>query len=115
MSEIEINKGRLIPIVDIEDYVEEGVTESFLNQFTWNLPNETLSSMTFEDKLDILESYEIIAKIGEAWYEIKWNIRRDNNLYFANVTEDIKGVIDFHTMHHNGGCHWTEVIEEKLK
>lgn len=32
----------------------------------------------------------------------------------ASIVENIDGSINFHTLHYNGGAHWTEVVEQGL-
>ena len=89
MSEVERNKGKLIPTgIDTELFNEEDFDNLFENGFV-----------------------EINGEI----YEVQWEVKRDTcSDYFADVTENPDGSIDFHTMHYNGGGHWTEVVEEAL-
>ena len=49
-------------------------------------------------------------------YEVQWEVQRETDCdYFAEVEVDkVTGNIHFHTMHYNGGGHWTEVVEEAL-
>lgn len=91
MSEVERNKGCLIPVhLDTEHYTEE----DFDNLYA-----------------------EGIVEISGEMYEVHWEVRRDTDTpdYFADVTENPDGSIDFHTMHYNGGGHWTEVVEHALE
>ena len=90
MSEVERNKGKLIPTgIDTELFNEEDFDNLFENGFV-----------------------EINGEI----YEVQWEVKRDTDTldYFAEVTENPDGSIDFHTMHYNGGGHWTEVVEWAL-
>ena len=89
MSEVERNKGKLIPTgIDTELFNEDDFDNLFENGFV-----------------------EINGEI----YEVQWEVERDTcSDYFADVTENTDGSIDFHTMHYNGGGHWTEVVEDAL-
>lgn len=90
MSEMERNKGKLIPIgVDTELFSEEDFETYQENGF-----------MVIDNEI----------------YEVKWFVRRDTDCYdFAEVRENDDGSIDFHTYHYNGGACLEEVIEGKLK
>jgi len=89
MSSYERNKGKLIPTgMDTEHFTEDD----------W----ENLYEQGFFD-ID-----------GEV-YEVVWEVKRDGDQYeFAEVNVNEDGSIDFHTLHYNGGAHWTEVVEEAL-
>lgn len=90
MSEVERNKGRLIPVnIDTEHYTEDDFDDLYAEGFV-NINGEI--------------------------YEVQWEVKRDTDTpdYFADVTENPDGSIDFHTMHYNGGGHWAEVVEEVL-
>lgn len=89
MSEVERNKGRLVPInVDTEHFSDE----------EWEAYQES--------------GFAVIN--GEV-YEIQWEVKRDTDDYgFADVRENENGTIEFHTMHYNGGGSWTEVVEDAL-
>lgn len=91
MSEVERNKGKLIPTgIDTELFNEDDFDNLFENGFV-----------------------EIDGEI----YEVQWEVKRDTDTpdYFADVTENPDGSIDFHTRHYNGGAHWTEVVEHALE
>lgn len=90
MSEVERNKGRLIPVnIDTEHYTEDDFDNLFDNGFV-----------------------EVNGEI----YEVQWEVKRDTDEYgFADVKENPDGSIDFHTSHYNGGGHWTEVVEHALE
>lgn len=89
MSEVERNRGKLIPTgIDTELFSEDDFDNLFENGFV-----------------------EINGEI----YEVQWEVKRDTcSDYFADVIENPDGSIDFHTMHYNGGGHWTKVVEEAL-
>lgn len=89
MSEVERNKGKLIPTgIDTEHYTEDDFDNLFENGF---------------------------AEIDGEIYEVQWEVKRDTNSdYFADVNVNTDGSIDFHTMHYNGGGHWVEVVEYAL-
>lgn len=89
MSEMERNKGKLVPTgIDTENFSDED----------------------FETYMD--NGFELID--GEL-YEVMWEVKRETDCsYFADVKINEDGSIDFHTLHYNGGGHWTEIIEEAL-
>lgn len=89
MSSMERNKGKLIPVnIDTEDYTEEDF--------------DTLA----ENNMYV---------IGGEVYKVEWEVEAETDtLDFADVYVYPDGRIDFHTLHYNGGAHWTEIIEEKL-
>lgn len=89
MSEMERNKGTLIPIgVDTEHFGDE--------EFE-----------TYEENGFVVIDNEI--------YEVVWDIRGDTDCYgFADVEVNSDGSISFHTYHYNGGANWTELVVEKL-
>lgn len=90
MSEVERNKGKLIP--------------------------QDIDTELFDD--EAFEDYEEngFVVIDREIYAVEWEVKRDTcSDYFADVTENPDGSIDFHTMHYNGGGHWTEVVEYALE
>lgn len=90
MSDMERNKGKLIPqYIDTEGF-DEGAFEAY------------------EENGFVVIDNEI--------YAVEWEIRRQTDCYdFADVSVDKQtGVIDFHTYHYNGGGHWTEVVQDAL-
>lgn len=90
MSEMERNKGKLIPVdVDTEHFTEEDYE-------------------TYQENGFVVIDNQI--------YEVEWETQRDTDCYdFADVIENDDGTINFHTYHYNGGAHWTELIEDALK
>lgn len=89
MSTIERNKGKLIP-----QNIDTGLFDA-----------------------EAFEAYEengFVIIDGEI-YAVQWEVERDTDCdYFADVKVNEDGSIDFHTMHYNGGAHWTEVVEGAL-
>lgn len=88
MSNTERNKGRLYPtFIDTELFDEEAFE-------------------AYEENGYVVIDREI--------YKPYWDVRGSTSDYFADVKVDSHGVIHFHTLHHNGGAHWTEVVESAL-
>lgn len=88
MSEMEHNKGKLIPTnIDTELFDEEA-----FEQYTEN-------------------GFVVID--GEI-YSVEWEVKRGELYDFAYVDEHEDGSISFNTWHYNGGGHWTEVVEDAL-
>jgi hypothetical protein len=89
MSEMEHNKGRLIPVgIDTEHFTEED--------------------------FDSLCDNGMVVIDGEV-YEVQWEIQRGGLYGFAYVDEHEDGSISFNTYHYNGGGHWTEVVGRALE
>lgn len=89
MSDMEHNKGKLIPT---------------------NIDTELFDEDAFEQYTD--NGFVVID--GEI-YSVEWEIKRGELYDFAYVDEHEDGSISFNTWHYNGGGHWTEVVEEALK
>jgi hypothetical protein len=90
MSDMEHNKGKLIPHFKANEMQEDHL----------------------EDWLD--ENYEDFTLIGDTVYKVEWKIKRGELYDFAYVDKNEDGSINFNTYHYNGGGHWTEVVEEAL-
>lgn len=90
MSTVERNKGKLIPT---------GI-------YTHNLTQETIDTH--------LENGFVV--VDKEMYKVEWEVHRELDCSdFADVSVNPDtGVISFHTMHYNGGVHWTEVVQEAL-
>lgn len=89
MSDMEHNKGKLIPTnIDTELFDEDA-----FEQYTEN-------------------GFVVID--GEI-YSVEWEVKRGELYDFAYVDEHEDGSISFNTWHYNGGAHWTEVVERALK
>lgn len=90
MSDMEWNKGKLIPVgIDLENYDEDSI-EELLHDNDWHLID------------------------GEV-YSVEWEVKRSELYEFSHVKENEDGSIDFNTYHYNGGGHWTEVVEDALE
>lgn len=89
MSDMEHNKGRLIPA---------------------NIDTELFTENTFDYYRE--NGFEVID--GEL-YTVQWDIKRGELYSFERVNVDGNGVIHFETYHYNGGAHWTELVENALK
>ena len=89
MSDMEHNKGKLIPTnIDTELFDEEAFEQYSENGF--------------------------VVIDGEI-YSVEWEVKRGKLYDFAYVDEHEDGSISFNTYHYNGGAHWTEVVERALK
>lgn len=110
MSQMEHNKGKLIPFELTEEIAKEYV-----------IAKEGQDS--FEDcYLSYLEQVEhdynwydeSLARVGDKWYKVEFEIERGELYGFADVVTNEDGTISFNTYHYNGGAHWTEVVERAL-
>lgn len=89
MSEMEHNKGRLIPTgIDIDDYDPDSLEE-------------------------LLEDHGFVLVDGEV-YSVEWEIKQGELYGFQRAFENMDGTIDFETYHYNGGGHWSECVERAL-
>ena len=89
MSEMELNKGKLIPVsVDTENFTEEDYDTYRENGFMI---------------------------IDEEVFEVEWEVQRETDFtYFVEVSDNTDGTINFHTHHSNGGGDVEEVIQREL-
>lgn len=96
MSAYERNKGKL------EKVFAEVITKSY-------------PDIDFEDLL--WTTNEEFVEIGAEFYKVYWEVRGETDTpEFAEVfaTEDGR-FLNFHTYHYNGGAHWSDVVEDRLK
>lgn len=110
MSEMEHNKGKLIPFEMTEEVAESLVQEK----------NEVLDTNYYTSYIaQVAEDYtwydEDLCRINGKWYKAQFEIQRGELYGFAEAKENEDGSIDFNTFHYNGGGHWTEVVEGALK
>ena len=105
MSETEINRGRLIPDSRISSVIAEEVVQ--------------VVPKWAESKIDAFTddpSFYGYERINGGYYKLEDHSTEED---FADICElDINsesGEIKFLTKHYNGGGHWTELIESKLK
>lgn len=93
MSEIERKKGKLIP-VSFEAIVEE-------------YPNASIDDLRWDTDGNYV-------RLGGKFYMLELE-DVDVYDYFCEVSEDDWGIIHFHTMYHNGGTCWEEMVEEMVE
>jgi hypothetical protein len=88
MSDMERNKGKLIPTgIDTENYTDEDFDTLYENGF-----------MLID---------------GEV-YEVEWEVKREDCYDFADVVEHDDGSISFHTYQYNS-CGLEDVLHHALK
>ena len=107
MSEMEHNKGKLIPF-DLTEEVAKVLVEA---------KNEELEYETYLEQVESDYTWydEDLAKIAGKWYKVEFEIQRGELYGFAEAEMNEDGSIDFNTYHYNGGGHWPEVVEGALK
>lgn len=89
MSEMEYNKGVLIPIHVDTELFDEAAFEAYTEN-----------------------GY---VRIHDEVYEVKWEVQRGELDQINNVKIcDETGIIFFETYHCNGGAHWTELVESRV-
>lgn len=109
MSEMEHNKGKLIPF-DLTEEVAKALVETkggSLEDYYDSYLEQMSDDYTWYD--------EDLAKIAGKWYKVQFEIKSGELYGFAEAEENEDGSIDFNTFHYNGGGHWTEVVEGALK
>ena len=108
MSDMEHNKGKLIPF----ELTEESARElTFLKAGDYVLAD--YCDTYLEQVADDPEWYGISC-INNKFYKVKWEIQRGEMYGFERATKNSDGTIDFETYHYNGGGHWTECVESAL-
>lgn len=106
MSEYERNKGTLVKVCAVPDLTEE-VAKSMINA---ELPSWCKN---YIDMFEDCESYGYAMIDGFIW-ALTRDETVDNDPEYCNVTKNEDGSISFESYHHNGGAHWTELLEGKL-
>lgn len=100
---MERNKGRLFPVGEDVALLAERVVPKLYEYYDNKL----------EQFKDDPGEYGYTFMNGKL-YEVEWDIEGGDDCGFADVVEE-DGVISFHTLHYNGGAHWTEVVEAELE
>ncbi len=101
MSDYERNKGKLIPTT--------------LDEIKQECPKIAGEEEEEEDSyLDRIFYSDQYVEIQDTLYRIEWEVYGENCYDFADVKKNEDGTINFHTLHYNGGGHWTEVVEDAL-
>jgi hypothetical protein len=105
MSETEINRGRLVPDIRLPAAIAEVVVLS--------VPKWAASKVDAFTDDPANYGYEYINNV---YYKLEDHSCEDDtdDICELNLNTD-NGEITFMTKHYNGGGHWTELIESKLK
>lgn len=109
MSEMEHNKGKLIPFEMNEEVAKQLVLAADADN------EEGFSSYLEQVEEDYTWFDEDLCKINGKWYKSVFEIKSGELYGFAEAKVNEDGSIDFNTYHYNGGAHWTEVVERALK
>lgn len=109
MSQMERNKGKLIPTEITEEVAKQAVIDKgyLLQEYYENYLEQ------FSD--DPSWYAENVVRVDGRWYRVEFEIEGGDLDFFANVKKNPDGSIDFDTYHYNGGGHWTEVVAGALK
>lgn len=106
MSDYVRNKGKLVPVEDIQTvikglYQKADVPDYYKDMDDW-----------FADNYYEYE-YEFI---DGKWFKVEYEIegKFDSDPTVVEVTHNDDGTTSFHTYHYNGGAHWTELLEGKV-
>lgn len=97
MSDMEHNKGKLIPV-------------------SYKEIEKAIPPLEGEDRYDHMDRiYDgSFVNLGDKLYRVEWEIKRGELYDFAYVDKNEDGSINFNTWHYNGSAHWTEVVEGAL-
>jgi len=112
MSQMERNKGKLIPIEITEEiakkFVEdkEGLENNLDDCYTNYLEQFSDDPSWYVDNL---------VRVDGKWYKVEFQIEGGDLDFFADLKKNTDGSIEFDTYHYNGGGHWTEVVAGALK
>lgn len=107
MSETETNTGKLIPVTLLNGETNEQYAERIINgeKDSW--------SKTFLDQL-LSDGYREYILHNDILYSVE--VERDmdgGDIFHAKKNED--GTINFILQYYNGGCSFTEAMDEALK
>jgi len=94
MSQMEYNKGTLVETELVDILVQ--YPEADPDDLEWTTDQE-------------------FVKIADRYFFVKFDNKRDELEEINNLTDEGLGVYKFETYHYNGGAHWTELVEKKLK
>ena len=103
MSEMERNKGRLIPVNKSIDEIVYSLTD--------NIGSYDSKKEWFDDYCHDYGYCTINGKVFEVFFEV----RHDAYLEFCDLVQNGDGSISFHECHYNGGAYWTEVVSDALE
>lgn len=102
MSNMERNKGKLIPLYKSIEQVADEVVGKFPGYYDSKV----------EYFLDNAEDFGFVI-LNSKVFKVEFEVQRGTN-EFADVKVNEDGSVDFHTYHYNGSAHWTEFVEEVL-
>lgn len=111
MSEMEYNKGTLIPL----DLTLEELAKKYVPDEDY-FPQEVYSSrveMLISDWGYYLVDEGVLLVKGKP-YAVKYEGERGELEEFVNIEQQLDGTIKFETYHYNGGGSLAEVIASKL-
>ena len=109
MSEMEHNKGKLIPFSLTEEIAKalvEAKGESLESDYSSYLEQLETDYTWYDDDLVYMSG---------GYYKVDFEIKGGELYGFAEAKQNEDGSIDFNTYHYNGGAHWSEVVERALK
>jgi hypothetical protein len=107
MSGFELNTGRLVEISmeDLNKLIEDRGINAYTDEYY------DLRELVFEE---FTEDPEIIEVNGKYYIVEGHNHEYECYSNLCEVTKLPDGSIKFLTYHHNGGAHWTELLEDEL-
>lgn len=105
MSEMEYNKGKLIPT----DYDYQDLFDELSGDYDQLSERYTVKEWCRDNLFD--SGYEIL---NNKIYRVVYEIECGELYHLCNVQKLPDGSMTFETYHYNGGGHWIELVEKKL-
>ena len=115
MSTTELVKVKLRPVTLTEHEVIDLANTEYPDFCYGGEGGEVGPVDTLADAIYALRETEEYVVIGEDLYKIE-EIEETDNLFFheTRINHNDGNSIDFTALYYNGGCHWTELLEEDL-
>lgn len=105
MSEMEYNKGRLVKeLRSVKDVAED---EIILYPKYYNSKEEYFLDCFIHET----DNYILL---DDTLYRVEWDVRQGELDQINNVSLEGEDIL-FETYHYNGGGHWSELVESKIK
>lgn len=112
MSQMEYNKGKLIPHNELnEEFAEYLASEQGETDFR---PYLSFLDMVMDDPYHYLEGLNLTLIDGKL-YSVEFEVKRGECYGFEKASVNEDGSIDFETWHYNGSACWEDCVEDALR
>ena len=109
MSNMERSKGTLTPV--LFDYPEEWAEKVALEM--GEVTHEGYN--TFLEMVTDAPGYYGFVFMNNTFYTVDYGYQGEDTDDYCNIVEYSDGRVEFDAYYYNGGCCWTEMVEEELK